>query len=244
MPDLEKAQFSIGDFEDGCHCLTADYTKKWLLCPKLYNTFFASLSMSKPLSMKVLEVYCNFCGSGNGWKANKGQFLMGALGTAEALTIPKSSYCLWKSLKVSLHVFTFPEHHPRKFHGEIPIFVGLVTGQRQKKGVIFSAPTWPSTKLDKKRQFEKKEVIGLFPFFQLKLKSASFSFRACLLQSASSNWRSQKMRKKIKSWFCHFFPHILNTFLFLRNVQIFLHPHVDYQLNVSEIKKYSKSEHV
>ena len=87
MPDLEKAQFSIGDFEDGCHCLTADYTKKRLLCPKLYNSFFASLSMSKPLSMKVLEVYCNFCGSGDG------------------------------------HVFTIPEHLPRKFHGEIPIFV-------------------------------------------------------------------------------------------------------------------------
>ena len=80
IPDLEKAQFSIGDFEDGCHCLTADYTKKWLLCPKLYNSFFASLSMSKPLSMKVLEVYCNFCGSGDGWKANKGSISFGGIG--------------------------------------------------------------------------------------------------------------------------------------------------------------------
>ena len=80
MPDLEKAQFSIGDFEDSCHCLTADYTKKWLLCPKLYNSFFASLSMSKPLSMKVLEVYCNFCGSGDGWKANKGSISYGGIG--------------------------------------------------------------------------------------------------------------------------------------------------------------------
>ena len=194
--------------------------------------------------MQISEVYCKFCGSGDGWKVNKGPILKGALGTAEALTIPKSSYCQWNSLKLSVHIFTFPEHHPRKFHGNIPIFVGLETGQRQKKGVIFSAPTWPSTKLDKKRQFEKKEVIGLFPFFQLKLKSASFSFRACLLQSASSNWRSQKMRKKIKSGFCHFFSHIIKTFLFLRNVQIFLHPHVDHQLNVSKIKKYSKSEHV
>ena len=154
--------------------------------------------MFKPLSMQISEVYCKFCGSGDGWKVNKGLFLMGALGTAEALTIPQSSYCQWNSLKLSVHIFTFPEHHPRKFHGNIPIFVGLETGQRQKKGVIFSAPVGPSTKLDKKRQFEKKEVIGLFPFFQLKLKSASFSFRACLLQSASSNWRSQKMRKKSK----------------------------------------------
>ena len=177
-------------------------------------------------------------------RRTKGQFLMGALGTAEALTIPKSSYCLRKSLKVSVHVFTFPEHHPRKFHGEISIFVGLVTGQRQKKGVIFSAPTWPSTKLDKKRQFEKKEVIGLFPFFQLKLKSASFSFRACPMQSASSNWRSQKLQKKIKSGFCHFFSHIRKTSLFLRNVQIFLYPHVDHQLMVSKIKKYPKLMHI
>ena len=161
--------------------------------------------MFTALSMRISEVYCKFCGSGDGWKVNKGPILKGALGTAEALTIPKSIYCQWNSLKLSVHVFTFPEHHPRKFHGNIPIFVGLETGQRQKKGVIFSAPTWPSTKLDKKRQFEKKEVIGLFPFFQLKLKSASFSFRACLLQSASSNWRSQKMRKKIKSGFCLFF---------------------------------------
>ena len=140
--------------------------------------------------------------------------------------------------------FHIPRASPQKFSWGYSYFCGTGDWTKAKKGVIFSAPTWPSTKLDKKRQFEKKEVIGLFPFFQLKLKSASFSFRACLLQSASSNWRSQKMRKKIKSGFCHFFSHIIKTFLFLRNVQIFLYPHVDYQLNVSKIKKYSKSEHV
>ena len=170
-------------------------------------------------------------------RRTKGQYLLGALGTAEALTIPKSSYCLWKSLKVSVHVFTFPEHHPRKFHGEIPIFVGLVTGQRQKKSSHFQCSNLAIYKFDKKRQFE-------FPSCHLGCKSASFSFRACPMQSASSNWRSQKLQKKIKSGFCHFFSHIRKTFLFLRNVQIFLHPHVDHQLMVSKIKKYPKSMHI
>ena len=131
-------------------------------------------------------------------RRTKGQFLMGALGTAEALTIPKSSYCLWKSLKVSGHVFTIPEHHPRKFHGEIPIFVGLVTGQRQKKQsfsvlqfghlqIWQKAPVWVSILSPRmqKRQFSVLEHVRC---------------RAPVRTGAPKN-----CKKKIKSGFCLFF---------------------------------------
>ena len=133
--------------------------------------------------------------------------------------------------------FHIPRTSPQKVSWGNSYFCGTGDWTKAKKAVIFSAPIWPSTKFDKKRQFE-------FPSCHLGCKSASFSFRACPMQSASSNWRSQKLQKKIKSGFCHFFSHIRKTFLFLRNVQIFLHPHVDHQLMVSKIKKYPKSMHI
>ena len=140
---------------------------------------------------------------------------------------------LWKFLCMFSHSQSIT---PESFMGKF-LFLWDWWLDKGKKSSHFQCSNLAIYKFDKKRQFE-------FPSCHLGCKSASFSFRACPMQSASSNWRSQKLQKKIKSGFCHFFSHIRKTFLLLRNVQIFLYPHVDHQLMVSEIKKYPKSIHI
>ena len=102
---------------------------------------------------------------------------------------------------------------PESFMGKF-LFLWDWWLDKGKKSSHFQCSNLAIYKFDKKRQFE-------FPSCHLGCKSASFSFRACPMQSASSNWRSQKLQKKSKVDSAIFFRTLEKLFYYWKMYKFF-----------------------